>query len=196
VCGAAKKKVEFMSRSKAPSGTEAKPAKLLVAFEEAEGASAWQSIGDPIMGGQSEGRVSVSEGDVGEFHGTVRADNGGGFASVKRDLPAPVNASGFEGIEFLARGNGRTYKVGLRNSTNRNRVVYQQAFTPEPGTWTLVRLSFRDFVPTWRGRIVSDAAPLDSSRLASLSVFVSGGQYGNFCLRMQSWFLYTTPAAV
>ncbi|MGM0952174.1 MAG: CIA30 family protein [Pseudomonadota bacterium] len=185
-----------MSRSEAPAGTKANPDNLLVAFEGTDKAAAWQPIGDPIMGGQSEGRVSISEGGVGEFHGTVRADNGGGFASVKRDLPAPVNASGFEGIEFLARGDGRTYKVGLRNSTNRNRVVYQQAFTPEQGTWTLVRLSFRDFVPTWRGRIVSDAAPLNSSQLASLSVFVSGGQYGDFCLRMQSWFLYTTPAAV
>jgi hypothetical protein len=33
---------------------------------------------------------------------------------------------------------------------------------------TLVRLPFRDFVPIWRGRIVSDAAPLDCSQLASL----------------------------
>lgn len=185
-----------MCRSEVSSDNKVKSTSLLVAFEGSGSAGAWQSIGDPIMGGKSEGRVSITEIGVGEFHGTVRSDNGGGFASVKRDMPAPVNGAGFEGIEFLALGDGRTYKVGLRNDTNRNRVVYQQAFTPEPGTWTLVRLSFRDFVPTWRGRIISDAAPLNSSQLASLSVFVSGGQYGDFCLRMQSWFLYTTPAAV
>jgi len=142
------------------------------------------------MGGRSEGCVSISEEGVGDFEGTVRADNGGGFASVKRDLPMPFNASGFQGIAFLAWGDGRTYKIGLRNSTNRNRVVYQQAFTPEAGAWTLIRLSFDDFVPTWRGRTVSDAPPLDSAQLASLSVFVSGGQFGDFCLRMKSWFLY------
>ena len=179
-----------MSRSEAFSGNKAKPANLLVVFEGAESASAWQPIGDPIMGGRSEGCVSVSEDGVGDFHGTVRADNGGGFASIKRDLPTPINASVFQGIEFLAWGDGRTYKIGLRNSTNRNRVVYQQAFTPEIGAWTPIRLSFDDFVPTWRGRTVSDAEPLDRSQLASLSVFVSGGQYGDFCLRMQSWFLY------
>ena len=100
------------------------------------------------------------------------------------------DASGFQGVEFLAKGDGRTYKIGLRNSTNRNSVVYQQAFTPEKGVWVHIRLSFDDFVPTWRGRIVSDAPPLDPTQLASLSVFVSGGQYGDFCLRMKSWLLY------
>lgn len=91
-----------MSRSEAPSDNEAKPTHLLVDFEGAESASAWQPIGDPIMGGRSEGCVSVSKGGVGDFHGTVRANNGGGFASIKRDLPTPINASGFQGIEFLA----------------------------------------------------------------------------------------------
>jgi hypothetical protein len=179
-----------MSRSEERSDGAAQSSRLLITFEGTDSASDWLPIGDPIMGGRSNGGVSVSEHGIGEFHGTVRSDNGGGFASVKRDLSAPVDASGFDGIELLAQGDGRTYKVGLRNSTNRNRVVYQKAFTPEAGTWTCIRLPFSDFIPTWRGRIVSDACPLDSSQLASLSVFVSGGQYGDFCLRMQSWFLY------
>ena len=163
---------------------------VLVAFEQPGCGAEWQSIGDPVMGGQSEGVMTLSNQGWGEFHGTVRADNGGGFASVKLDLSTPVDASGYQGIELLAWGDGRTYKLGLRNGVNRNRVVYQQPFTPESGQWTTVRLPFKEFVPTWRGRLVPDTEPLDPSRIASLSIFVSGGQFGDFQLRMHHWFLY------
>ena len=166
------------------------PAELVVFDERSEAATDWQPIGDPIMGGCSEGKLVVSSDGFAEFRGTVRADNGGGFASIKRDLPVPVDASGFEGIELLAKGDGRTYKIGLRNTTNRNRVVFQQSFAPEANVWTRIRLPFGQFVPTWRGRVVPDAEPLNCSELASLSVFVSGGQYGDFQLGMKNWVLY------
>ena len=150
----------------------------------------WEFVGDPVMGGKSEGAFSLTAQGKGQFEGMVRPDNGGGFASFKYDLPVPIDGQGWTGIAFEALGDGRTYKIGLRHSTNRNRVVYQQPFLPDSGRWTKVRLPFSDFIPTWRGRTVTDAEALDPHQLESLSMFVSGGQFGPFRLLLDDWFLY------
>jgi hypothetical protein len=141
------------------------------------------------MGGQSDGTVDRAEDGIGVFHGTVRLDNGGGFASVKADFPEPVDATGFAGIELLALGDGKTYKIGLRNSTDRRSIVYQHGFNPDTADWSRIRLPFSDFIPTWRGKTVTDAEPLDLAHLASVSLFVSGRQAGEFQLKMQDWRL-------
>ncbi|WP_296936446.1 CIA30 family protein [uncultured Marinobacter sp.] len=161
----------------------------LVSFDHKLSRLTWQSLGDQVMGGQSDGALIHSEEGVGLFHGTVRLDNGGGFASVKADFPEPVDASGFAGIELLALGDGKTYKIGLRNSTDRRSIVYQHAFTPGTEEWSRIRLQFSEFIPTWRGKTVTDEAPLNLSHLASVSLFVSGRQAGEFRLRMQDWRL-------
>ncbi len=162
----------------------------LVAFDSQNQALEWKALGDKVMGGRSDGTVVSSDEGHGCFYGTVRLDNGGGFASAKADLPNKVDASRYTGVEFFARGDGKTYKVGLRNSTNRNSVVYQQNFTPDADSWDRIRLPFSDFVPTWRGRILEDVATLDPGDIASLSLFVSGRQVGEFELWMRNWFLY------
>ncbi|MCL7944749.1 CIA30 family protein [Marinobacter sp. ATCH36] len=162
----------------------------LVTFDIQGNPLEWESLGDQVMGGQSDGQLVCSEEGVGHFHGTVRLDNGGGFASVKADLPEPIDAAQWTGIELLALGDGKTYKIGLRNSTDRRSIVYQHAFTPDTRSWSRIRLPFMDFIPTWRGRTVPDAEALETSRLASVSLFVSGRQAGEFALKMQDWLLY------
>ena len=165
------------------------PGPTLVAFSDQQKHLHWEPIGDRVMGGQSDGTVARSEDGAGIFHGIVRLDNGGGFASVKADLPEPFDASHYTGIELRALGDGKTYKIGLRNSTDRRSIVYQHAFTPDTEDWSRIQLPFSDFVPTWRGKTITDAEPLDLEHLASVSLFVSGRQVGEFRLRMQDWRL-------
>jgi hypothetical protein len=177
-----------MKRANTP--THCKPSPTLVTFDGQGAGLTWAPLGDKVMGGQSDGRVVCSEEGVGQFHGTVRLDNGGGFASVKADLPEPFDASGWIGIELLARGDGKTYKIGLRNSTDRRSIVYQHAFTPDTQDWSRVQLPFSDFIATWRGKTLTDVEPLDVEHLASVSLFVSGRQVGEFRLMMQDWVLF------
>ncbi len=162
----------------------------LVTFDTRGERLEWDSLGDQVMGGQSDGTLVHSAEGVGLFEGTVRLDNGGGFASVKADLPEPVDASQWTGIELLAKGDGKTYKIGLRNSTNRRTVIYQHAFTPGTDEWSRIRLTFSEFIPTWRGKTLTDEVALNLSHLASVSLFVSGRQVGKFQLKMQDWMLF------
>jgi hypothetical protein len=163
---------------------------LLVSFHSEASQLSWQPLGDRVMGGQSDGTVDLAEGGVGVFPGTVRLDNGGGFSSVKADLLEPFDAAQYTGIELLARGDGKTYKIGLRNSTDRRSIVYQHGFTPGTEDWSRIRLPFSEFIPTWRGKTVTDAEPLGLEHLASVSLFVSGRQAGEFELKMRDWVLY------
>lgn len=162
----------------------------LVTFDTKGERLEWDSLGDQVMGGQSDGALVHSAEGVGLFQGTVRLDNGGGFASVKADLPEPVDASQWTGIELLAKGDGKTYKIGLRNSTSRRTIVYQHAFTPGTEEWGRIRLPFSEFIPTWRGKTLTDEVALNLSHLALVSLFVSGRQVGEFQLKMQDWALY------
>lgn len=161
----------------------------LVSFDSSDDRFEWSSLGDHVMGGRSDGTLVNSEEKVGVFLGTVRLDNGGGFASVKADLPNPVDVSRFTGIELLALGDGKTYKIGLRNSTDRRSIVYQHAFTPNTQDWSRIRLPFCAFIPTWRGKALADVEPLNLEHLASVSLFISGRQAGEFRLEMQNWKL-------
>ncbi|TVP53371.1 MAG: CIA30 family protein [Halomonadaceae bacterium] len=171
------------------NGHHQEQTRTLVAFGPGSQVS-WQSLGDSVMGGQSDGVIDCFAEDAGGFHGTVRLDNGGGFASVKGDLRTPLDASGWTGIVLMAMGDGKTYKIGLRNDTDRSSTVYQYSFTPDTDQWSRVEIPFRDFIPTWRGRTVMDAEPLDTGNLASVSVFVSERQVGAFHLKMKNWVLY------
>ncbi|ODM24738.1 NADH:ubiquinone oxidoreductase [Marinobacter adhaerens] len=162
----------------------------MVTFDIQDERLKWYSLGDQVMGGQSDGALTHSEEGVGLFHGAVRLDNGGGFASVKADLPKPFDAASYTGIELLARGDGKTYKIGLRNSTDRRSIVYQHTFTAATEDWSRIRLPFSDFIPTWRGKTVANGGPLDTRNLASVSLFVSGRQAGEFKLIMQDWRLF------
>lgn len=147
--------------------------------------SRWVSLGDPVMGGRSTGRVAPVDDTISVFHGEVSLANGGGFASVKCDLP-PLDLSGFEGLVLAACGDGKVYKFGIRMTWDRNAPVYQQAFATEAEVWQRINLPFHRFTPTFRGRVLADAAALDLANICSVSLFIADKQAGPFRLMLRA----------
>ena len=141
----------------------------------------WIFVGDPVMGGQSTGAVEPLDAESSVFRGEVSLANGGGFASVKCDVPT-LDLSGHDGVVLDVRGDGKEYKLGLRMTWDRNAPVYQHAFTTAAGCREPITLPFAGFVPSFRGRTLSDAPALHPARIASLSLFISGKQAGLFAL--------------
>lgn len=169
----------------------------LVRFGKQADEPVWQSLGDPVMGGCSEGWVEPVDADTSFFTGIVRLDNGGGFASVKADLPQPLDLSAYAGLCVQARGDGQRYKLGVRTRIARDAPVHQAPFAPEPGDWQWLRLPWEMFTPTRRGRVLSvdEAGVLDGSAVASLSLFISGGQAGPFRLDLAAIAASATAGA-
>ncbi|MBE0568144.1 MAG: CIA30 family protein [Deltaproteobacteria bacterium] len=162
------------------AGTEEPP----TAVSFGQGALRWFYIGDPIMGGVSNGVMEIAEG-VGVFRGAVSLERGGGFASVRSE-EGRFDLSGFTGLLVRARGDGRRYGLRLRSSAGFDGVNYHADFHPEAGVWTDVRIPFPDFRPVFRGQPVAESPPLDTADIRTFGLIIAGRQAGPFRLELKS----------
>lgn len=158
------------------------PPILLADFQDPGEVARWWSIDDTVMGGRSSS--AVHSGDrFGVFAGVLSLQNGGGFASVRRQ-DQRVDLSGCDLIELVVRGDGRRYKLNLRVERAEDGVVYQADFETQPGAWITAALGLASFVPRWRGRPAAGA--LDPTRVTSLGLLISDRQEGPFRLELAS----------
>jgi len=162
--------------------TDAPTEKTLFDFSTATNASAWQIVNDDVIGGVSTRRFDVMN-DVAMFRGEVSLENNGGFASV-RSSPARQNLAGLDPFVVRVRGDGRRYKFTVRIESGFDAPIYQCAFKTRRGEWEEHRLALKDFVPTFRGRVLTDVAPLDPAKVVSVGFLVSDRQEGAFKLEV------------
>ena len=58
------------------------PEMILYDFEAGNKAHGWIIVDDNVMGGRSEGNISVNDKGYGIFEGEVSLENNGGFSSM------------------------------------------------------------------------------------------------------------------
>lgn len=145
-----------------------------------------------VMGGASQSAIAtVGPAEQVEFpfrgalwHGRLVTE-GGGFATV-RSPSMLVNLSVFKGIEVCVVGDGRRYKVNLKQSydgrspvawylpmTGAESILYQADFDTEQDKETVARLPFASFLPMWRGMIVRPVREIDTSRISMVGLMLS-----------------------
>jgi monofunctional biosynthetic peptidoglycan transglycosylase len=152
----------------------------------------WQIVNDDVMGGVSTSRFDLTDG-VAVFRGEVSLDNYGGFASV-RSLPARYDMQqDVDAFVIRVRGDGRRYKLTARMGRSFDGPVYQAAFATRPAEWEEHRLPFKDFVPTFRGRVLSGEPPLDATKIASVGFLIADKQAGPFRLEIAWIKAVTSP---
>ncbi|MGN6552678.1 MAG: CIA30 family protein [Verrucomicrobiota bacterium] len=157
--------------------------KILFDFQTSPPPSAWEVVNDDVMGGVSTSQFQVLTNDCAVFSGTVRLENNGGFASV-RSAPVRENLSGLTAFVLRVLGDGRRYKFSVRCDADFNAPLYQCGFTTKKGEWEEHRLPFSDFVPTFRGRVLSDEPPLNPAKINSVGFLISDKQAGPFRLEI------------
>ena len=158
--------------------------KILFDFTTATNPPAWQVVNDNVMGGVSTSRFQVlTNGAV--FSGVVSLENNGGFASV-RSSPVRQNLGGVDAFVVRVRGDGRRYKFTVRTETGFDTPIYQSPFTTKRGEWQEHRLPFKDFIPTFRGRTLTDVPPLNPAKVSSVGFIIADKQDGPFRLEVAS----------
>lgn len=143
----------------------------------------WVPVNDAVMGGLSSGRIAASNAGTALFTGTVTLENNGGFASV-RTRARNHDLRGFDGIELRVRGDGKRYKINLKNDPYLDGALYRAAFDTTAGAWTTVRIPFDEFVPTFRGRQLRNHRALDLAHVMSFGLMISDKQTGPFRLEL------------
>jgi monofunctional biosynthetic peptidoglycan transglycosylase len=171
--------------------THAAADKIVFDFQNATNTAAWQVVNDDVMGGVSASGFHLTN-DVALFRGKVSLDNNGGFASV-RSLPARHDLAGCDAFVVRVRGDGRRYKFTARTDRSFDSAIYQCVFATKESQWEEHRLPFKQFVATFRGRVLSSEPPLDAAKVTSVGFLISDKQEGPFQLEV-AW-IKASPAA-
>ena len=171
--------------------TQAAADKTVYDFQTATNAAAWQVVNDDVMGGVSTSSFRLTN-RVALFQGKVSLENNGGFAST-RSLPARHELAGCDAFVVRVRGDGRRYKFTARTDPGFDSAIYQCVFTTKKGEWEEHRLPFKQFVATFRGRVLSSEPPLDAAKVTSVGFLISDKQDGPFQLEV-AWIKGALPA--
>ena len=157
--------------------------KTIFDFQAATNSSPWEVVNDDVMGGVSTSRFQVLTNGCAVFNGTVRLENNGGFASV-RSAPLRENLTGLTAFVLRVRGDGHSYKFSARTGAGFDTPLYQCSFPTKQGEWEEHRLAFSDFVPTFRGRVLTGEPPLKPAKANSVGILISDKQAGPFRLEI------------
>ena len=152
---------------------------VLFDFSDPRSVALWNPIDDGVMGGVSRSRFRHAPAGHAVFAGH------GGFASV-RCQPCDLGRKGVVADLLEVRGDGKRYKLNLRTDNSFDGVNYQARLEAPAAIWTTCRLASADFLPSWRGRPVPDAAPLDTARLRQIGLMIADRQQGPFALAVRS----------
>lgn len=143
----------------------------------------WFPVDDRVMGGLSSSRAQPSvDGLV--FTGDLSLEQNGGFASI-RTRPRDYALAGTRALVLRVRGDGKTYKLGIRTDDAFDGVQYQTRFHTRADAWEVIRLPIADFEPRFRGRPVS-APPLDPALIRTFGLLIADRQAGPFRLVLAS----------
>ena len=136
---------------------------ILFDFQASTNSSTWQIVNDDVMGGVSTSSFRLTNG-VAVFQGKVSLENNGGFASA-RSLPARYVLAGGDTFVVRVRGDGRRYKFAARTAPSFDSAIYQCTFTTKKNVWEEHSLPLRQFVATFRGRVLSGEPPLEAAKV-------------------------------
>ncbi len=141
----------------------------------------WRIVNDGVMGGVSASQMEHSNSGQGKFSGTVSLANNGGFAST-RALLSIILPPSITKVRIRLKGDGKKYSFRIRTDGDFDGVSFRHFFTTEEGEWQEINLSLNDFVPTWRGRILTNIPPIQSSTIRQIGFLIADKQVGNFSL--------------
>jgi monofunctional biosynthetic peptidoglycan transglycosylase len=156
--------------------------KNLIDFSDADRGE-WYVVNDGVMGGVSRSDIRRTDKETGVFEGVLSLENNGGFASV-RVVVGRYDLSAYAGLEIRVRGDGRTYQLRLRTDDGFDGIAYRANFETRDGEWATTRISFDQFLPTFRGRTLSDVSPLATSRIHQVSFMLADKKPGPFSLEI------------
>lgn len=154
-------------------------------FFNASETEQWEVVNDNVMGGVSKGGASLTEDSCLLFSGSISLENNGGFASIRSE-PTDFDLKGFNGIRIRVKGDGRTYQFRLRADRNLDGIAFKHEFETINDTWIELDLPFASFVPTFRGRTLTDVKPLEAAHIRQLGFLLADKKTGPFNLTVNN----------
>ena len=156
--------------------------RVLFSSDEADVGRQWQTVNDTVMGGRSDGHVTINENKRMEFYGTLSLANNGGFASV-RSRGAKLGLAKGDLIVLRVLGDGREYSLNLYTPRRQTAFSYRAKFRTRKNEWIEVRVPLDKFVATSFGQILRDQT-LDPAEVNGLGILLGDQKAGPFKLEV------------
>ena len=157
--------------------------KLLLDFEDTDKSGRWMVVNDDVMGGVSRSNVKLHSNGHLLFDGEVSTNYGGGFASVRTDYKN-WGIEKYEGFILRVKGDGKTYQFRCRLGNNIYQIAYRHYFQADNEDWQEILLPFKEFLPTYRGRVLTNIPQLDPKEIKQFGFMISDKQVGKFNLKI------------
>lgn len=173
-------------------GTPSKDSiELLTDFETPKQSPAWIAQNDGVMGGVSSGGAILADGIL-LFSGDLSLENNGGFAQIY-SASKHSDFSNHQGVRLRVKGDGRTYQFRIASDARYrgSRIAYRSDFETSADEWTEVTLPFSEFIPSYRGRILT-GPPLDLTSVREIAFLLADGTPGAFALEVD-WIGLVAP---
>jgi monofunctional biosynthetic peptidoglycan transglycosylase len=139
---------------------------------------AWQIINDGVMGGLSRSACSVDASGL-HFHGFLSTANGGGFASVRAALAAPIGY--IAGVRMSVTGDEGQYQLRLRETGEPDTPAWRALFRTRGGPDS-IEIAARQFEPVIRGRRVELDPGLEQRKIRHIGFMLTSRREGPFAL--------------
>ena len=119
----------------------------------------WSPLNDGVMGGLSEGSITMNESSM-SWKGQTRLENNGGFASVRAPW-SHTDLRAMDQVVIRCRGNGGPFKLTLETSERWWMPYAYASFSPSE-EWQDVTLKAKDF--SWSQAQMGDLKTVTPSR--------------------------------
>ena len=153
--------------------------RILIDFNNTDEKENWQIINDDVMGGVSQSEIIFNDTGTATFQGKISLENNGGFAST-RSKPHSYRLDGYNGLHLRIQGDGKDYQLRIRTDNRLDGISYRYRFATQPETWMNIRVPFSEFVPVFRGRILSNMPPISPEQIQQVGFLISDKQAGKF----------------
>ena len=135
--------------------------------------------------GARRGNVSFTEEGTLVFKGKLSLENNGGFSSIRTNSDLGLDLGDSRGLVARVKGDGRTYQIRLGTDARYRgmEVSFMAEFPTEKGKWTEVKVSFGEFVGSFRGRTLKDEV-LDPGKICRVGLLLADKKPGPFELEV------------
>ena len=137
----------------------------------------WGILGDDVMGGISEGKVSYKNGVL-VFSGNISLENNGGFSWAKSPVEA-FDFTGFKGVEVRIKADGRKYAFTIETPRTNYVSYFRYDLDTTPGEWVTLRVPFNEMRYTFFGR-TGNQTLRDPETIRRLGFILSDKKSGAF----------------
>ena len=150
-------------------------------FKDQQDLSNWFVVNDGVMGGYSEGSISLNDDNNGLFKGYVTTRNNGGFSSIRYQFKQK-EISKFNNVSIKVRGDGNTYQLRIKNRSN-TRVSYIQYFETSK-EWETITIPINTFYASFRGYRL-DVSNFSGSGIEEIAILIGNKKNENFALEIE-----------